>query len=146
MSMVFKWHAKILREVRVVRIGRTSLYEEKLRAAHIEGLTNTRSLCVLWRNVLIQAEEIVRVVCGLNGPQALPSMAIRLRDSVAFVPTHEIHINAGDHCRTQAAEQISRPGDVGSVVCRFDPVAQNVDHKRRTSVPKGCLIGCHAGR
>jgi hypothetical protein len=93
---------------------------------------------------LIQAEKVLRVVLCFYGAQALPSISICLWDAVAFVATHEVHIDPGDHSGLQLAEEVLRPGYVGRIVIWFGPVAQDVDDERRTSIAKSSLIRWHS--
>jgi len=111
--------------------------------ARVQALFSTL-LCR--RDILIQPEEIVRIVLGLYGSQSFPPISICLGNTIAFVPAHEVHIDSRDHRRSQAVEQIPSPVDIVGILARCDPVAQDIDDERRTSITKCGFIRRYAGR
>src|SRR5215469_14683965 len=62
-----------------------------------------------WRNVLVQAKEVIRIVVCFDLDHALPSFAIGLGDSILFVTAHEVYIDAGLHRRPQLGKNASDP-------------------------------------
>src|SRR4029077_5340689 len=96
---------------------------------------------VLWRNVLVHAEQVFRVVTSLDGHEAFPAVAISLGHAVSFVAAHEVDIDSGHHRWPQPGKQIANPRDIEDIVLRLMPVSEQIHNEWSAAIAKGGLIG-----
>src|SRR6266849_1582642 len=96
---------------------------------------------ILWRNVLVHAEQVIGIVTRLDGYEAFPAVAISLWHSVGFVAAHKVDIDSGHHRWPQPSEQIADPRDIEDIVFRLMPVSEQIHNEWSASIAKGGLIG-----
>src|SRR5436853_4238196 len=110
------------------------------------NLSSQRRGPFLRTNVLVQAEEVIRIVMRLNSYQTLPAFLVRFRNPVVLVATHEVDVNAWSHSGAESSEQVSNPCDVGRVLSGVRPIAKHVHNEWRTAVTECCLGCANSGR
>src|SRR6185369_1954945 len=80
------------------------------------------------------------IIFRFNRNQSIPALSIRFVRTVFFVPAHEIDVHAGCHGRAKLRKKLANPGDVGSVLCRAEPIPEQVNDKWRATVTEGGFI------
>src|SRR6516225_5182205 len=87
-----------------------------------------------WPDVLVDTEEVVRVVSGLDCGQPLGVAEIGIGDSVLIFFRHEVDVDASRRERFARLEHGSRPGDAGSVIRGVVPARVDVEHEADVAV------------
>ena len=61
------------------------------------------------RNILIQVEEIVRIVLGLDRDHPIPPLAVGFRDTILLIAAHEVYVHTWPHGGPKSVEQSANP-------------------------------------
>src|SRR3974390_1079494 len=101
----------------------------------------------VWRDVLVEAEEISGIVLRLDLPKTLPSLLVSFGDPFFLIAAHEVNVHAGLHPGAQIRKQPASPRNIGGVLYSFRPVSQNVQYEGCASVSeRGIARADSAGR
>lgn len=102
----------------VIRSGQRPSFKINIRALDATHKMGAR----LWlrqvfprRNVLIQTEEVIGIVLGLDGYDAIPSLVISLRHTILFIAAHEVYIHSRFHCGPEFVEECANPGNIPAI-------------------------------
>src|SRR3954451_18342266 len=93
-----------------------------------------------WRYVLIQAKKVPGIIFRFNRNESIPALAIRFVRAVVLVLAHEIDVHARCHGRAKLRKKLANLGDVGSVLCRAEPIAEQVNDKWGATVTEGGFV------
>lgn len=97
-----------------------------------------------WSDVLVHAEQIVRVVPRLDRGKPLGVAKIGPFNAVLVVLRYEVHVCAAGREGGTRVEKRSRPGDARCVLGRVAPARVEIDQERDIAVRVSRCIGRHA--
>src|SRR5258706_4542827 len=96
----------------------------------------------LWRNILIQPEEVIWIVTRLNCDDTVPSFLISLGDAILLVAAHKIYVNTRFHRWLKLVEESANPGNIAGIRGRFRPVRQQIHDEGSAAIAECGLVRC----
>src|SRR5579859_755700 len=94
-------------------------------------------------NILVQTEEVVRIIMRFDRYHALPACQVSFWHSLLLISTHEIYVDARCHRGSQLLKERASPGNMLRVGSRVGPIRQKVRDERSSAIAKRGLVSAN---
>ena len=97
-----------------------------------------------WSDVLVDAEQVLRVIFRLDGGEPSGIAEIGPPDAILVILRYEVHVGAAGRERCTGVEQRPRPGDASCVFGRIAPPCVKINQEGNIPVRIGRRFRRHA--